>query len=455
MHTPRSFPSHRETGIPLAPFTPDTPSGPRRASGDAFLAQRAERVTKTAEQPSSQPQEDALRPHTHPARARKALFEAALKEWNLSPQERAYTDALLERDRASAAYITARDAWYKQHAAESFTTLAKERATFEARASALASWEPRLPFDDLALVAKNPQPITENAQGAAQLEQWFRQAHAKPTADLKHEAATAQFLTLLDQRKHLQKEARTLERQLHAASARYPSLNDAYQRVLEAERRIVASATALSSTAFALLHERLDIATLANTLGRRRSEILAHPETIKEHLHEARSLSVPRTPKEVVDSFLSTLKYPDTSPQWVATFLHATLLRLQDTRTTEEELNPLEDALGIATNRFVAVTPDLAENRLRFANVFRPFPPSLDNPLLQVDQASLFAVPPSRIPERFTQELERQAVVPVLEETKSLIQALDALAQTLDTAGATRVERIADALRERYLLVKS
>jgi hypothetical protein len=448
MHIPRSFPSHREAGIPLAPSNPHTPSAPRPAKGADFLAQRAVRVTNTAERPSPQPQESSLRQNIHPAQTRKTLFEAALTEWNLSPQEQTYTNALLERDRASTAYITARDTWYKQYATEAFESLTKERTSFEARINALASWESRLPFENLALVKEMPPIIQEDAPGAAQLEIWFRHAHAKPTAELKHEAATAQFFTLCEARDHLRKEARALERQFHAAFAHDAALNEAYQRVLGAERRIVASATALSSTTFALLHERLDIATLANTLGRRRADILAHPETLKEHLREAKTLSMPRTPKDVVDTFLNTLRNPDSSPQWVTTFLHATLLRLQDTRTTEDELNSLEDALGIATKRLVAITPDLAEKRLRFDNVFRPIPPSLDNPLMQADEASLFTVPPSRIPERFTRELERQAVALVLEETNALIGILDA-------QNDERATRIANELRKRYMLVKS
>ena len=448
MHSPRPFPSHREAGIPLAPSNPHIPSAPRPAKGADFLAQRAERVTSAPERPSPQPQESSLRQHTHPAQARKDLFEAALTEWNLSPQEQTYTNALLERERASAAYITVRDTWYKQHAAGAFEHLTKERASFEARINALASWESRLPFEHLTLVKGTPPIIQEDAPGAAQLERWFRHAHIKPTAELKREAATAQFFALCETRDRLRQEARTLERQLHAAFPRDPALNEAYQRVLDAERRIITSATALSSTAFALLHERLDIATLANTLGRRRADILAHPETLKEHLREAKALSMPRTPKDVVDTFLNTLRNPDSSPQWVTTFLHATLLRLQDTRTTEDELNPLEDALGIATKRLVTITPDLAEKRLRFANTFRPLPPSLDNPLLRVDEASLFTVPPSRIPERFTRELERQAVALVLEEINALIRLLDA-------QNDERATRIADALRERYVLVKN
>lgn len=447
MHIPRSFPSHRETGTPLVPF-PGAPSGPRRVSGDDFLAQRTERVTSATERPSPKPQEGSLRQNIHPAQTRKTLFEAALTEWNLSPQEQTYANALLERDRASAAYITARDTWYKQHATEAFESLTKERASFEARINALASWESRLPFENLALVKEMPPIIQEDAPGAAQLEIWFRHAHAKPTAELKHEAATAQFFALCEARDHLRKEARVLERQFHAAFAHDAALNEAYQRVLGAERRIVASATALSSTTFALLHERLDIATLANTLGRRRADILAHPETLKEHLREAKTLSMPRTPKDVVDTFLNTLRNPDSSPQWVTTFLHATLLRLQDTRTTEDELDSLEDALGIATKRLVTTTPDLAEKRLRFDNVFRPIPPSLDNPLMQADEASLFTVPPSRIPERFTRELERQAVALVLEETNALIGILDA-------QNDERATRIANELRKRYMLVKS
>ncbi len=82
----------------------------------------------------------------HPEAVRAFMFQKGLEKWDLSPDTRAYGQAVLAGERAKEAYLNAQHEWFAKNCGEAYTALKARQAQFEKDIDGLESWKVDMNF---------------------------------------------------------------------------------------------------------------------------------------------------------------------------------------------------------------------------------------------------------------------------------------------------------------------